>query len=267
MMRIKAFAFAVSLLLITGSSRGIPQSPSTTTTSPQAAAVLLQSAKVLSGSTAINDVTLTGTVEWIAGSEDETGTATLKGINGSHRLDLTFRNGTRSEIASVSNGVPFGNWVGLDSSSHAIANHNLMSDSGWFPAFTLAKLISSSNTVLTYIGQETKDGASVIHIRASQLFPSMSGDSASLMQHLTQVDIFLDSTTLLPVSYLFNSHPDNNALLDIPTEIRYSNYQNVSGAQIPFHLQRYLNNTLILDLQIQSASLNTGVTAAQIVGQ
>jgi len=84
---------------------------------------------------------------------------------------------------------------------------------------------------------------------------------------LTQVDLYLDPTTSLPVSYVFNSHPDNNAGLDIPTEIRYSDYKNVGGVQIPFHVQKFINNTLTLDLQFQNASLNTGITAAQISAQ
>ncbi len=237
------------------------------TTSRQAAALLAQSAKALSGSTAVNDVTLTGTAGWIAGSEEETGTATFKGISGSYRLDLSFRNGTSSEIVSLVDGLPAGNWIGLDGVSHPMANHNLMSDAGWFPIFTLRGLISSSNIALTYVGRETRNGASVIHISASEQFPNLSGDSSLLMQHLTQVDVYLDSTTLLPVSYLFNSHPDDNALLDIPTEIRYSNYQSVNGAQIPLHIQKYMNNMPLVDLRFQSATLNTGLTDAVIVGQ
>jgi len=118
-----------------------------------------------------------------------------------------------------------------------------------------------------YVGQETRDGASVIHVSASQPFPNLSGEIASLTQHLTQVDLYLDPTTSLPVSYVFNSHPDNNAGLDIPTEIRYSDYKNVGGVQIPFHVQKFINNTLTLDLQFQNASLNTGITAAQISAQ
>jgi hypothetical protein len=266
-MRIKVLAFAASLLLISNSSVGIPQIASTATSSPQAVSLLTQSFKALTGSSTISDATLTGTVEWIAGSDDETGTAVYKAVSGAHRMDLSFRNGTRSEIVSTVTGGASGNWVGLDGASRAMANHNLMSDAGWFPAFTLRNLISSSNTVLTYVGQETREGASVIHISASQVFPNLSSRTSGLTQHLTKVEIYLDATTSLPVSYVFNSHPDDNALLDIPTEIRYSNYQNVAGAQIPLHVQRYLNNTLTTDLQFQNASLNTGVTVAQITAQ
>jgi hypothetical protein len=262
-MRIKVLAFAASFFLISNSSAGIPQSPSTTTSSPQAATLLAQSVKLLTGPGAVSDVTLTGTVEWIAGSDDETGTAVYKSLSGAHRMDLSFRNGTRSEVVSPVDGLPAGNWVGLDGASHPIANHNLMSDAGWFPTFTLGALVSSSGSVWTYVGQETRNGSSVIHISACQQFQIHSGDSSALTQHLTQVDVYFDPTTLLPVSYLFNSHPDDNALLDIPTEIRYSNYQAFGGAQIPLHVQKYFNNTLTIDLQFQTVSLNSGLTAAQ----
>jgi hypothetical protein len=266
-MRIKVLAFAASLFLISNPSAGIPQSTSVTTNSPHAATVLAQSAKALTGTTAVKDVTLTGTAEWIAGSDDETGTATLKALGGSYRLDMTFRNGTRSEIVSPFNGEPSGSWTGLDGSSHPMANHNLMSDAGWFPTFTLGNLISSTNTLLNFVGQETRNGLAVIHISTTQQFPTLPAKSAALMQHLTQTDIYLDPVTSLPVSYIFNLHPDNNAALDIPTEIRYSDYQSIGGVQIPLHVQKYINNALTLDLQFQNVSLNTGVTAAQITAQ
>jgi hypothetical protein len=234
---------------------------------PQAATLLSQSAVALAGSVPPKDVTLTGSAEWIAGSTDETGTAVYRAVTLANGLTLSFRDGTRNEIRSNATAVPSGTWTGLDGVSHAMAYHNLISDPGWFPAFAIENLLSSSNTVLTYVGPETRNGASVIHISASQLFPNLSGNEATVMQHLSQVDIYFDPTTSLPVSYVFNSHPDSNALLDIPTEIRYSNYQAFGGARIPLHVQRFINGTLTLDLQFQSASLNTGLTAAQISAQ
>jgi hypothetical protein len=239
----------------------------TSSSSIQALSALQSAYGALVGKVAVNDVTLTGSAEWIAGSDDETGTAAIKSTAGANRLDLTLSNGTRSEIRSNVSGIPSGTWIGPDGVSHAMAQHNLMTDAGWFPAFTLGNLVSSSNTVLIYVGQETRNGASVIHISASQQFPNLSGDSVSLLQHLTQVDLYLDPATSLPVSYVFNSHADNNASLDIPTEIRYSNYQTIGGAQIPLHVQKFINNTLAIDLQFQNASLNTGITAAQISPQ
>lgn len=220
--------------------------------------------QALNGKIVLNDVTLTGSAEWIAGSDDETGSCTYKATGVANRLDLAFSSGTRSEIRSNTSGAPSGNWIGTDGVSHPMQYHNLLTDPGWFPSFVLGNLLSSSNIVLTYIGQENRNGASVLHLTATaQPVTNLAANTSAMLQHLSQVDIYLDPSTNLPVSYMFSSHPDSNAMFDIPTEIRYSNYQSVSGLQIPFHIQKYINNTLALDLQIQNASLNTGVTIAQ----
>ena len=87
------------------------------------------------------------------------------------------------------------------------------------------------------------------------------------MQRLSQMDIFLDSSTLLPVALAFNQHPDKDAGLDIPAEIRFLDYRAVNGVQVPFHIQGYLNNSLILDIQLQAATLNSGLTASAITTQ
>jgi len=75
------------------------------------------------------------------------------------------------------------------------------------------------------------------------------------------MEVYLDASTSLPLSVSFNTHPDNNAGRDFPVVIAFSGYQSVNGAQIPFHVQKYLNRALILDLQIQKADLNTGLAA------
>jgi hypothetical protein len=235
--------------------------------SAQAQMTLQSAVAALVGRSAVNDITLTGTAERIAGSDDESGTATYRALPGANRLDMNFSSGTCSEIRSGSPSGPVGSWTNSDGISHNMPTHNLMTDPGWFPLFALFGVTSSANSLVTYAGLETRNGASVIHLTASQqpsAFPDLDGE---LVQRLTRVDVFLDPNTLLPVSFLFNAHPDDNALVDIPVEIRYSNYQSVGGAQIPFHVQKFANNTLALDLQFQTASLNTGITAAQLSAQ
>ena len=145
-----------------------------------------------------------------------------------------------------------------------MSQHNLLVSSSWFfSPFILAGALSDPNSVVSYVGHETFDGNPVEHISISSQFASLpSSQTTTLLQHLSQMEIYLDSTTLLPKVLSFNTHPDNNALLDIPVLVRYSNYQPVSGAQIAFHVQKFLNNSLALDLQFQSANLNTGLTAS-----
>lgn len=233
------------------------------TVAPQPLALLQQSLSGLTGSQTITDATLTGTAHRIAGADDETGTATLKVIAGASRVDLALSSGQWSEVLNTSAATPVGKWSGPDGTAHPIALHNLLIGPSWFfPTFAISGSISSSGAAATFVGNETHNGQSVQHFSIAQASsPAFSLDASSIA-HLTQLDIFLDTTTLLPAALTFNTHPDNNFLLDIPVEIRFSDYRNVNGSQIPFHVQKYLNNSLVLDLQFQSATMNSGISTS-----
>ncbi len=220
----------------------------TATTSTQATAILQSSLSALSGGQTLTDVTLSGTARRIAGSDDETGTAVLKAISsGASRVDLSLPSGQRNELLNTSVSPSAGTWSGPDGISHA---------------FPIAEGLTGSGYVATYVGHETHNGQAVEHVSVSQTSSSRSPSGALLLQHLSQVDFFLDSTTLLPAAMTFNVHPDSNALLDIPVDVRFSDYRTVSGAKVPFHVQKYLNNGLVLDFQAQSVTLNSGLAAS-----
>jgi hypothetical protein len=238
--------------------------PPAASSSSQATTLLAQSLAAQTGQVALTDVTLSGTARRIAGSDDDTGTAVFKALaSGAGRTDLSLSSGERSEVSDLSSTTPAGAWSGPDRVSHPIAFHNLTTEPAWsFPAFAIARRLSASGYVITYIGHETHEGQAVEHISASQPSPSPTPPGGVSFEHLTQIDFFLDSSTLLPVVISFNTHPDNNASLDIPVEVRFSDYRPVNGAQVPFHLQKYLNNTLILDFQVQTVAVNTGLAAS-----
>jgi hypothetical protein len=259
-MRVARFVLSTILslsLILPASSQQV------TAPAVQAPALLQSSSAALNGTQPLNDVTLSGTARRIAGSDDESGSVTVKALaTGAMRLDFSLPSGTLSEVRANSADGPAGVWSRADGVSHSVASHNLSTDWGWFPAFTLSNLTSSANTILTYVGQETRNGHTVQHLSVKQQFPSQKGNVAILLQHLSQMDIYLDATTALPVSLVYNIHPDNDAGLDIPVEMDFSDYRVVNGSQVPFHVQKYLNNSLYFDLQFQSATVNTGLAAS-----
>jgi len=241
----------------------IPTAAPQTATNPQAVQYLRQALAAISGSTSLSDVTLTGSAHRIAGSDDETGTATLKAVSGASRIDLNLSSGPRTEIFNSSSGSPAGTWSGPDAVSHPVAFHNLLTDAAWFfPLFPISRGLATGYTA-TYIGQETRNGKSVQHIAITQTSGFQFPAGAPSLAHLSQMDFFLDATTLVPAAATFNIHPDNDAGRDIPIEVQFSDYRNVNGAQIPFHVQKFLNNGLILDLQFSSAAVNTGLSATE----
>lgn len=238
------------------------QTPTAVTQDPAAIALATESIAALTGTIRITDVTLTGTAVRTSGSDIQTGNVTLKALGTSDsRIDLVLPDGTRTEIRTSPSGSPEGIWLASGGSVNSMAVHNCLTDAAWFfPALTTLSRTSNPNLSLIYIGQESRNGISVQHVQ----FRSISGvgvpGPATLLAALTSTEVYLDSSSLLPVAFTFNTHPDDNELTNIPVEIDFSNYEPVNGVQIPFHIQKFLNGSLFLDLTIQNANLNSGLT-------
>jgi len=283
-MRAVALLYVCALIPITLEAQQSALTPGPVASDPQAVSLLQKSLAVQVGTLQVTDVTLSGTAQRIAGSDDENGTATLKAtVLGDSRIDLSFQSGDRSEIrnhsalplpSSLPPGVPApaepvaqpaGAWSGPDGVMYGMANHNVMTDAAWFfPVATLARVLSSQGYLLSYLGPETHDDRSLVHVQITEPLPAADNapeQIATLAQHLTQMDVYFDPATLLPAALDFSIHPDNNAVIDLKTEVRFSEYRAVSGVEVPFHVQKYVNNGLVLDLQFASAALNTGVPA------
>ena len=111
----------------------------TATSSPQALQLLQQSLAALTGGQPIADITLTGIAHRIAGSDDESGSATLKALAaGAARMDLSLSMGQRSEIVNLTGPTPAGSWSGPDGVSQPMAYHNLLTEPAcFFPAFAI----------------------------------------------------------------------------------------------------------------------------------
>jgi hypothetical protein len=227
--------------------------------SPQAVAFAAQAMAALSPTTQVSDITLTGTATRTVGSEVESGSITLKALgNPDSRLDLVETSGTRSEIRNNSTSVPQGSWITPDGVSHAMAYHNMLTDAAWFvPQLTVLSQLSNPNLIVSYVGAETRAGAAVQHLHFA--VQSATVDPTGLLQGLGAEDVYLDASTYLPVALTFNAHPDNDAGTNISVEIDFSNYQQVNGVQIPFHVQKFLNGPLFLDVTVQSAVVNSGI--------
>ena len=239
------------------------QSQQATIQNPQAVTLAAKALAALSPATPVNDITLTGNATLTAGSDIESGTVTLEALAGTNsRMDLSLSNSTHHEVRNLSsNSTPQGYWIGPDGSSHAFVLHNCMTDAAWFaPQLTILSQLSNSNLVVSYIGQETRAGSAVQHLHFA--FQSAAADPTGLVQSLTAEEVYLDAASFLPVAIVFNAHPDSDASVNITVEIDFSSYQSVNGVSVPFRIQKLINNGLVLDLTINTAKINQGLTAA-----
>jgi len=266
MRRFIPFWFFASVLYMLFSSPAFPQGATTASSDPQAVALATQALTAL-GTAQVSDVTLTGSVTRSIGPDVETGSFTLKALGlVQSRMDLSFSSGPVTEIRTIANGTPQGMWL-EGGTVHPAANHNCFTDAAWFfPALSILNgPIFNANSVVTYIGLETRAGRSVQHLH--YFVQGAVSDPTGLVQRLSAEDIYLDSSSLLLVSLVFNEHPDANAAVNTPVEIDYSDYRSINGINLPFRIRKSFNGSLLLDLTVQSAALNSGLSNSVFTAQ
>lgn len=229
--------------------------------SQDATTILRASLLAQIGRVSVRDVSVTGTAESIAGASDETSSFTFRALaSGSTLIELNQSSGLLRESRLVSSGTS-GAWSRDGQTSHAIAGHNLMVDGAWwFPAFIVQRLLSDQKAVINLL--DIEDG--LAHLRAYESAPSGWSDAAvNLNTKLTQIDLYLDPKTFLPVRLSFTIHPDDNAQVDIPITVQFFDYQQVAGILAPMHIEKYVNGTLALDLHGQNAVVNAGLDQSE----
>jgi hypothetical protein len=235
---------------------------------PQALSLAAQSLAAMTGGNPITDVTLTGNATWTMGDSQDQGPATLlaKG-NGESKVDLQLSGGERVELRDASTGSPLGEWINTGNPTQ-FALHNCWTDAVWFfPIFSSMVIAPTQNVTLLYVGQTTLNGENVQHLQSYIYLTGQSQTTISFVQSVSVVDYYLDSSSLLPVATTFNTHPDDNAGLSMPIQILFSNYRQVSGVQVPFHVQKFLNTQPLLDFTVSSAVFNSSLPLSDFTVQ
>jgi hypothetical protein len=234
--------------------------PQTVTRDAQALTLIASSLKALTGGVAVNNVIVQANANYVAGSDQETGTATLTASGNQQSLvQLNLSGGTRQE----SRNGPAGAWSGPDGTPHSMATHNCWTDASWFfPALTLEAIANDPQTAVSYLGTDTSKGTPLLHLQVTRAPAGQAADVTALILTLSTMDIYFDPQSLLPVVLDFNSHPDADAGTNLPVEIQFGNYQNSNGALVPLRVQKFLQRTLLLDLTVSNVLVNSGVSSS-----
>lgn len=253
----------------------------------QAASILQQSLTAMTGGAALTDVTMSGTITTSAspapdgipvpaGGADSGSVTFVATSAGRGMSTIKTGSGTRTEIRDVSSGTPTLTVKGTDGTTYSITTQSAVSPyPGWFyPALLLSTGVVSGNYASSYVGPETWNGAPAQHV-AVWLLPNAASAFANFPQQVTQHDIYLNPTSLLPLGMTFIVHPYDPAApnrplisyrgesIDSMEYVTFSNYQQVQGRLVPFHIQTSLRagaTTISADIQLSSISINTGAT-------
>jgi hypothetical protein len=141
--------------------------------------------------------------------------------------------------------------------SHDVLGPNCLIAIPWFAP----SLFGQPSAVLPALLGTTDDGAvskdsSTFH-QVSYLLKLKGADSSATNQLVSQstVKVLYDPRTSLPASLEYFIHPDNDDLHNIPVRVVFSGYQSVSGVMLPFHIERYVNRTLQLKLDVSNTTI------------
>jgi hypothetical protein len=216
----------------------------------QALSVVSQSLSSM-GASGIQDSVSTGTITLWDGTS---GTITMKtrGV-GVSRSDLSI--GSNQITTVTNNGAGYVLQGGTKSNlpiwvaKYSRAQH--------IPQLSRMAEYAQPNTNVTYVGLETVAGASAHHIRISSL--PTDDTPADLEDLISEFHVFVDASTMLPVKTLsFDLSPQAMQNRE-PIETYYSDYRQVGGILVPFHMTRYLKGQKQADIVFSSVQLNMGL--------
>lgn len=227
----------------------------------QSNTILKQVANAFAGSQTVQQVQISGSATWHAGSLEDSGTATLLvSPDGSSQVQLVLSSsGTRTESQTGAGESAQCLWSGADGVAHQADTKNCWKPLLWFlPTLSLQAQPLPSYLVMVDGGPGTVGTGTAVyrHLQSHLVFADFPGKTAVDIAKQSLTDLGLDPATLLPAVLSYAVHPDNGNSASVNIEIRYSDYRQVSGVQIPFRIQRYLNGSLQLDIQASSVQIN-----------
>jgi hypothetical protein len=209
----------------------------------------------------VQSVQLSGNATWYAGNLEDTGTVILTASSdGSTQMQLALAaTGQKTESQTGSGLSATCQWAGANGVAHAVNSVSCGRPVPWFlPSLSLQPSLLSSNLGVADLGMGTV-GASTNTHRHLQGQLTFNGTPDALTAdaiQMSKTDIGLNPTSLLPAVLSYSVRPDSGAPIAIAIEVRYSNYRAVSGVQIPFLIQRYVNGSLQLEVHVSSAEIN-----------
>ncbi len=210
----------------------------------------------------VSSIQMTGTANWVYGSDQQTGLVILQAYaSGQSRMELQLTAGSRIETQN-----PFSDsqrqctWAGFDGAVHNSAPHHCWIDTVWFlPQITMQVGGGAADDAASFF--TSADGKTIRFHHERHPSDVADAPTAQLLAHLSAVDLDVDAATGLPASLAFAAHPDKDAGTDLSVEIRYSAYRTTSGVTVPTHIQKFVNHSLVLDLQISNVQLQLAAPA------
>jgi len=264
-MRIKVLAFAASLFLISNSSAGIPQSPSSVITGPQRdlqAVSLLQKSFVAMGGpggSSLSSVLMQGQMTTEMGTKQVIGSLVIKCTGPDIcRQDFTSDASSHSTVFNVDRGMEVVDGSTIRLPIHSLINHPIK----YFPVFTELAAWMDPNLSIVYVGEESFNGTPVHHIHVEKYLPGLDSKMSALYSKVSGTELYLDTTTLNLVKRSQQVPIFQDMGHTVQVEQLFSEYQVQNGFSVPHEISVFLNGNKFADIQITTVTFNSGVSSS-----
>jgi hypothetical protein len=230
---------------------------------------------VTTGGTAAGPTTAEGTITLVATAA------------GQSQITIVLPSGTWVTTENYATSPRTSSLTGPNGTTQDTAPEDLMGPNpAWFCPALLIGAIAPQTYVASYVGQETPNGSAVQHVsfwpQASNSSTSsfltagqqvLTGPGPSLPPQMGQQELFIDSASMLPQELIiriqgyrsdFNgSDPTHPTIPTLVNErVQFSNYRQVQGQMVAFHIQVSFGLVPGMDIQLSSVNFNTGATIA-----
>jgi|HubBroStandDraft_2_1064218.scaffolds.fasta_scaffold22671_2 hypothetical protein len=250
----------VSAVAAPSSARQVQQTPTAQAVvqrDPQAVSVL-QKAVAAMGGTVPADSAATGAVTVVAGSETDQGTIRIL-TRGTTQTSVQLQTPTRNSSEVFSGGGAA--HIGSTGTATLLPMETAAtSQSAFFPLPFMASALSDLDESCRFIGTEELNGANVSHVVIWNTYASIP--QLQSFADFSATDVWLDSTTALPVRIAFVRRDSGGATSKLAHQVDFSDYRAVSGARYPYQIQESVNGTAFITITLQSVSTNVGLTDA-----
>jgi len=249
----------LTLLLSMLGFSAVAQNQNSSSQPSDATAILAQIGSAFSAGKSVSRIQLSGNAKWYAGGAEDSGSATLTAAaSGAAQMQLSLtEKGVWTESEDDFGTGMICRWATADGIAHMGDAMNCLKPTVWFlPSLFLQPGSIPAGVGVLDLGLDAVSSGNYRHLRSQAVLSDMPEQLLSGSVDASTTDIGFDVSTLLPAVLRYRVHPDNGAPVNIQIEIRYSDYRKIDGVQIPFLVQRYINGSLQLAIEVTSAQIS-----------
>lgn len=149
-------------------------------------------------------------------------------------------------------------WAGADGIVQKVPIHNCAAPGSWMLPLLA---INPSNTNLVAKTSSAAVPAADDAVAAVRNQTTDDATTNTTIQSLSKTDLVLNKTTLLPDSLRYNLHPDKDFGINLPVEVTYADYRDISGIKVPFAITKNDATSGVWRFTVSSVQFNTATEA------